>query len=451
MFALAREEIGRSQQELANAAQVSIRTIRAIETDGPCKISTRARVIRALNEFRRIEGENPLRVATQEGRIFLLAQPASWLKFPEREWLKGMHGPGALLTAEFRVVPFHGAESQGELKRLADWCHAPEKLGIRIYKGDGGAGKTRLAVELCHLLAARKEQAWTSGFLDLEDFPEKSSPWDSLPDLDRPVLAVVDYAGAEDKTRPILQLLRHLGGCLAPKLRLLFLERDDLWLGRLHKDKEARQILLGPLLSRLNEKEVQAIAPVAKSDLNRTVKGTGQGGVAFELPPVAKSYSNRINSFQTAIKAFAAKLDLKSTLTSDAQLSGELFDRVLFIHTQALLAFYKETGRGKQAILRHLYAREVEYWEKRLQALGLSAVLLPAIEAAVKDISLNNGAKDGAEAAEILRKVELLQDQPPVVLHQVLTLLRECYPQGKSGVGPLQPDELKNYLFSRFA
>ena len=50
------------------------------------------------------------------------------------------------LRAEEQVVPFRG---RPELDELLAWCGTGERVGVRLVTGDGGAGKTRLALRLC--------------------------------------------------------------------------------------------------------------------------------------------------------------------------------------------------------------------------------------------------------------------------------------------------------------
>ncbi len=55
------------------------------------------------------------------------------------------------LRAEEAVVPFR---SRPELDELLSWCVSGDHAAVRLVTGDGGAGKTRLALELCEELAA---------------------------------------------------------------------------------------------------------------------------------------------------------------------------------------------------------------------------------------------------------------------------------------------------------
>lgn len=422
-----RLEVGATQGQLADQAKVAVRTLRTVEQDGRYSPRMPGRIVTGLNQLRRQNDLPPLSLRLHGQDVALDVQPQTWLEFPDREWLRRYHGPGAMLTADFHVVPFHGTRSLAELEKLVAWCEASGGPAVRIYKGEGGMGKTRMAVELCHRLRGRPEPGWMAGFAQTDVFPEGRDPWAEFSGSAQPLLVVVDYAGDEAKSRMVSQLLLHLEDCPASKLRLLFLERDDLWLDRLHEHPAAREILLGPLLSRSGTEEVHVV------------------------PPVATTSAERAASFQTAARAFAAKLGQRAPPTSNREWKGELYDRVLFIHMQALLSVCGTEVQGKSAILRHLLARERDYWRRRLHQLGLSAVLLPAIEEALCAISLRNGAADVDVARKILKEAPLFREQPAVVRLQILTLLRECYPQGSNGIGPLQPDLLRDYLTAKFA
>ena len=425
LFRYFRDELCISQEDLASVSQVSVRSLHSIETDERCSAKTRSKALAGLNELRLRAGMPPV-VSENDGRrsTLVVCQP-SWLQLPGREWLRSLHGPGALLTADFRVVPFHGKRRFDELERLLSWCTKPGRFGIRIYKGEGGMGKTRLAIELCHRLAALHTMSWTAGFADLARFPAASVPWESLSNLQKPLLVVVDYAGEEEKTRMVSELLLHAEACPAPKLRLLFLERDDHWLDRLHENRAAREILFGPLLSRAGNEEVHSLRAVADTS------------------------TERAESLRFAASAFGKKLGLKTPAMPEANLNAGFYQSVLFLHMRALLALFDGEARTKDAILRQMLARERDYWKKRIVAVGLSPSLLPAVESAVSRISEQNGVADKKSCQELLRKIALCRDQPEAVRQQLFRVLRECYPQGPSGIGPVQPDELKLSLITR--
>jgi hypothetical protein len=118
---------------------------------------------------------------------------------------------------------------------------------------------------------------------------------------------------------------------------------------------------------------------------------------------------------------------------------------------RALLAVLGEEANRKSSLLYHLLARERDYWTKRMKALGLSTSLLPALEAAMFKLCEGNKNLDRDAALKLLGKTPCCRDLPEAVRVQLYRLLRECYPHGADGIGPLQPDELRIYAVSHFA
>ncbi len=413
-----RREAGASQEKLAETVGCSLRHLGEIERSGNCPPRILPDIVQALNKLRKPRG-----LPLVPPNLYLSEPPISnWLNLPMRQWSRESHGPGALLTADYRVVPFHGDKRLKERDDLVAWCLGSEHCGIRVYKGEGGSGKTRLALAVCDLLKDHPYGSWEVGFAQTKHFPIGRNIWTALPDLSLPFLIVVDYAGEERKAQMIQDLLQSVEECPAPKVRLLFLERDDHWLDRAYSDSRVRNLLLGPKLFRSRE------------------------GVAAELKPMASTPAERTDSFNKATQAFSELLGVNTRGLSLPRLSGPLYSRVLFIHIQALLHVFGEAGSGKTQVLEHLFHREREYWKQRIAALGLSLHLLPAVEEAVHRISLGEGVPDPTAALQRFRGSPILADQPEIVLVQIAALLRECYPHGEHGIGPLQPDMLRDFL-----
>jgi hypothetical protein len=170
-----------------------------------------------------------------------------------------------------------------------------------------------------------------------------------------------------------------------------------------------------------------------------------------QLGPVASGPRERQLSFEKAWKAFIEKLNVTSRILRRPDLSKRIYQQVLFIHMQALIAVEGAAEQGtERAILLHVLHREREFWLKQMDARGISEHLFPAVEESVYWLSMKNGASTLDEADEILRKTPLLSDQPHIIVHQITLLLQGCYPSNSGGIAPLQPDLLRDFLGSEF-
>ncbi len=129
----------------------------------------------------------------------------------------------ALLSPYAFSVPLVGREPV-----LADfwaWMRNGRPISVRVLTATAGAGKTRLALELCDSVV---EAGWDAGFLaesELVRFrtAQNASTWGWR----RPTLVVVDYAASRVKPLRewLVELADHPGRAGKP-LRLLLLERQ---------------------------------------------------------------------------------------------------------------------------------------------------------------------------------------------------------------------------------
>jgi tetratricopeptide (TPR) repeat protein len=143
------------------------------------------------------------------------------------EWTQedvARHSELDLLLTEHRAIDLVGREV--ELSQLCRWLGSEQSISFWCACGRGGAGKTRIGIELCERAEA---SGWDAGFVrdnELRRFHSSQSfaDWRWL----NPTLMVVDYAGAS------LEILREwldeLAGLVPkpdrPPLRLLLLERE---------------------------------------------------------------------------------------------------------------------------------------------------------------------------------------------------------------------------------
>ena len=133
-----------------------------------------------------------------------------------------------LLHAHNEFIGLTGRDR--ELQKLSAFCRDAAPFGWRVVYGDGGLGKTRLALELAK---KHKEEGWDAGFMDgdvLGRFVRHVGfdAWQPLNDT----LIVVDYAAS--KVEDLKKLVTHCAryalsveeeGETAPRVCLLLLER----------------------------------------------------------------------------------------------------------------------------------------------------------------------------------------------------------------------------------
>ena len=127
-----------------------------------------------------------------------------------------------LLRPETRLLGLVGREA--ETSSLSAWLDDPRPVLVRGLTGRAGSGKTRLAIELCEVAAAR---GWQAGFLDSGDLAvfvaaERTAKWPRH----LPMLVVVDYAARRARAlNAWLHGLARRADPSKPRLRLLLLER----------------------------------------------------------------------------------------------------------------------------------------------------------------------------------------------------------------------------------
>ena len=170
----------------------------------------------------------------------------------------GCTQPIDLLIAARRAVDLIGRDD--ELSALAEWMASPLAISARCVAGRAGSGKTRLAIELC---AQAEAQGWSAGFL----MPDPALQDDATAHEPRPVLAVVDRAGASLMLPQIRRLLIEAARSSGVKLRVLLLDRiadecraglgriglpadpaEPVWLGGLRSSAD-RDRLLGQTMA----------------------------------------------------------------------------------------------------------------------------------------------------------------------------------------------------------
>ena len=323
--------------------------------------------------------------------------------------------PSALLNARCRVVNFSKAIRQRELDELKTWCASPDPMGMRLFVGPGGIGKTRLFIEWAEGLA---KDGWRAGFLREGVETREIQALRDCPDR---LFLVVDYAEARANLTEILRELAARRSDL-PVLRVALLAREaaDWWRALVEKNAA----LAGFLLQ--NE--------------------------PFRLEPVPEKGQSRQEVFAAACEDFA-KVREQKTPAATPDLSDPHFGRVLYLHMAALAAV-EGLPLAADSLLNEILAHEERFWlhlyaNKHPADILNEEAFAAGARRVVAAATLLGGLPDGDAVAEMIRKVD-----GPAAEH-FPRFLQWLYPGRGQGedqdayVGPLEPDLLGEGLVSR--
>ncbi len=335
------------------------------------------------------------------------------LRLPELRWRPEVSPAGALLQAEYGVVPFHGRNK--EMQDLADWCAGDPPVQVRLYTGAGGMGKTRLALELCRQM---REDSWQVGLLAPDPARSPTDIWRDLEARARPTLIVVDYA--ESRRDLLVPLMQQLYLLQEGKYRVLLLARDALdWWLRLQREGEG----VGDLLS-------------------------GPATRWYMLSALGESIEQRQDSYREAAEAFSQHLGKPAPEEPPDNLDESFYERVLLLHMRALADVERAPMEDRDDILDYILRRERRFWERLAKTRNLPEALAEGIGLAMAAINLGGGANHEDHAVAVLENLPFFADQKRSVLVQVARLLHDSYP-GEKWIVPLLPDLLGEHLTRR--
>lgn len=327
-------------------------------------------------------------------------------------------GVARYLRPEEMVVEFW---PRPEMDALRDWLASDRPADVQLVTGEGGAGKTRLALQLA------REATEDHGFRCY--WPQHGTESQIAPVVRQdtsPVLIVFDYAETfPEMPRLLAQLAAApLPGEPSPLLRVLLLARSagEWW----------DQLVAG-CSTRLGE----ALATVSPLALGAVTEPTRQREV-----------------FEQAVTAFATRLGRPSPSGSRVPAFGP--DAViLVVHAAALVSVIDgDSSAGTDqagdaaAVIDRLLLHEARYWQQSQAQYGLN--LGPALTRRVVAAGTLVGADDESSAVHMLSAIDDLGDAG--VRGRAARWLHDLYPAIEPGgepaewIGPLRPDRVGEHL-----
>ena len=320
------------------------------------------------------------------------------------------------LRPEEAVVPFR---SRPELEELLRWCVSGGHAAVRLVTGDGGAGKTRIALRLSEELEANGWQPLWVPRGSERDAVEAAHT------MGQPCVLVVDYA--ETRTDLVGLLDDVAADQNGPDLRVVLLARSagEWWQQLLASVEEQTAGLLGT-------EAMITLGPV------RAVGGPQE-------------------IFGDAAAAFAQKM---GTGRPDAKLVLSDPDPVvLVVHAAALLAVVdhatgaspRDQAVSGREVLETLLGHEARYWAR--SAAGRSLDLDVSLLRLAVAVGCLIGADSETTASALLSRIPDLDSAER--RGRVARWLHDLYPTPNEDdgreyewLGPLRPDRLAEQLIT---
>lgn len=309
------------------------------------------------------------------------------------------YAPTQLLRAEHAVVPFLGRAQQ--LHDLEDWCQGGGTR-VRVVHGPGGAGKTRLALEIA---ANRCREGWRAGPLAVcRDVEAPNEYLDALFRDRIPLFLIVDYA--ETRHDLLIRLLQRLARVQDCSARVLLVARGkgDWW------DRAMAEV---PELDRM---------------------GFGWRDVRVDEAEVEREHAEK------AAAAFATWMG-REVPRSIADRGRTVLDR----QVEALVAVL---GPGPLEGLGQLLRHEDHFLREAGGVVDLPRTLSRRLPALMALYTLAGGLAADA-AREWIAVVDGLDDLRNAHARAIVDLLGDLYPREGGGIDGMRPDRVGEALVAR--
>jgi tetratricopeptide (TPR) repeat protein len=325
--------------------------------------------------------------------------------------------PRLLLLPESGVVPFHTAREAlvQEINAWADEGNLP--VGLRLDVGAGGAGKTRLMLEVCRHLNQRSN--WFAGFLRTDEPLDLACQ--KLLAAGRNAFVVVDYAETRPKDVVTLVSTARHSAAAGQTVRFALLARaaGDWW-------------------RRLDRHAGGDPGVVAVLTEPKTKRGP------YRLDGAKLEADERRELYATAAGVFADALK-RSAPAETPELTEDYFGEPLYVLTAALAAVEGDEAAGGRGLQQFLLRRERGYWRRLLLDRDLGDEAVDLVELALAHVTLVGGTDSAEKTRELLARTPRVRTLDEGKRDRIIDVLRELYPRA-GGVGALGPDLLGERL-----
>ncbi|MFG2586529.1 tetratricopeptide repeat protein, partial [Streptomyces malaysiensis] len=331
----------------------------------------------------------------------------------DTEWLRAQ--PSRMLDSRSAVVDFAGRDE--ELRALVAWRDTGQRLAVRWLHGEGGQGKTRLALQLASDASARGWKV-VDAVHGTDTHPPAELKQDLRLDGHAGVLVLVDYA---DRW---------------PVSHLSWLFHNRL----LQKDVPARILLLARSVDQW---------PAVRGRLNR-LRVNADPSDQY-LAPIPEAGEQREHLFSAARDSFARhyrQITRPERISPPDTLNDTEFGLTLAVLMAALVAVDaaahdRRAPAGMTGLTAYLLDREHENWEQLYETSGAGSGYRtpPAVMARMVFLASLIGLSHRSYAEPLIGVVS--DEIPPEVLladHSVCYPSTELFPEGV--LQPLLPDRL---------
>ncbi len=317
--------------------------------------------------------------------------------------------PTQLLSAENEVVPFDTTR-QADLDRLITWLEDTQySISMRLITGEGGIGKTRLALELC-----KQKRPTAHIWLETDDhnFLELKVKL-----AQHPTLIVMDYA--ETRQKQLISLISELKKVPnAQPVRILLIARDA---GEWWDDLPSK----------------------ATGSIQTLLSSYARSG-PFKLNPMYDDVEARVQAFEAALQAFSTRLNITQP-TIHLSLEQDYFSRPLNLQMAALLSLYGEKRDSANALTQAMLQHEKRYWWQLLQTLATPLTDKDAANVMVI-ATLMGGFARSEDAFSQWKKITEATHLNKTQFADLFNTLKRLYPAKQEELQALKPDLLGEAL-----